>query len=384
MLHTIILSVISTLLTSAVWFLFANVPLYSHMKYSVFTLVLAANALGAESGLPDFLPSGTRVVFGFQVRRLLDSALIQSVTQSLPEQIRPGTAAGALAAAGQGAGQMAAEWQKIVALSGFDPLKDIDEVLIVAAGGRNPPMLVIAHGNFNMERFSANAGLYHGVPVLRNDKSSTGTIALLDASTAILGETAEVRAAIDRRGSGSSIEAAMASTIASLRTRYDVWGLGNGPGKLVPQLSQPGALDSIDRFQFGLSLTHGLELAVELQAHSPKDAAKLLQSAQFLELTLKSQPGAGAAKLDIHEDQGTIKLALTVSEAECKHAIEAWRAAQSRKLAAAAAPVHSLTVTGVTVTGATGAATGALPAPASQTKPASGGTMVFTLPGQRP
>ncbi|HXB73166.1 MAG TPA: hypothetical protein VNY05_33320 [Candidatus Acidoferrales bacterium] len=349
------------------------------MKYSALTLLLAAGAFAAESALPDFLPPATKAVFGVQVRRILNSPVAQ--------EISPGAAAGALA----GAGQMEAEWQKIVALTGFDPFQDIDEVLIACAvddrnqgqnrgqnqghnQGQNPPMLLIARGHFNVERFSANASLYHDVPVLGTDPSSTGTIALLDASTAIFGEIAEVHAAIDRRGSGAShdgaLDAAFASTAASLRSRYDIWGLGDRPVNLIPQSSQPDGLDSIDRFQFGLSVTHGLEIAAEVHARSAKDAEKLMQSVQFLELMMKSQPAAESAKLEIHEEHGTIKLALTISEAELKKAMEAQRAARSRKPAGG----------GVTVTGPAAPPPQTRPA---QITPASGGTMVFTLPGRQ-
>jgi hypothetical protein len=322
------------------------------MRYSALALLLAAGAVAAESGLPDFLPPGTRVMFGVQVRRILNSPLAQGIT--------PGAAAGALA----GAGPMGAEWQKIVSLAGFDPFKDIDELLIASAGeGQKPPMLLIVRGHFNVERFSANASLYHAVPVLRTERSSTGTVALLDASTAILGEIAEIHAAIDRRGSGASIDAALAATIASCRDRYEIWGLGDRPANLVPQPSQPDGLDSIDHFQFGLSITRGLEIAAEVHARSAKDAEKLMQSVQFLELIMKSQPGAESARLDIHEDHGTIKLALTISEAELKKAMEARRAARSPKPPPAAVRVTA-------------------PVAPPQTIPAGAGTTVFTLPGK--
>src|ERR1700681_3547186 len=129
-----------------------------YMKYSALTLLLAASAFAAESGLPDFLPSATKVMFGVQVRRILNSPLTQGT--------HPAAAAGAWSAAGP----MGADWQKIVSLAGFDPFKDIDELLIASTGeGETPPMLVIARGNFNVERFAANASEYHAVPVLRAD-----------------------------------------------------------------------------------------------------------------------------------------------------------------------------------------------------------------------
>jgi hypothetical protein len=325
------------------------------MKYSAFALLLAAHGFAAESGLPDFLPPGTKVMFGVQVQRILNSSLAQGVT--------PGAAAGALPGALPGGASLGADWQKIVALTGFDPFKDIDEVLIAsAAEGQSPPMLVIALGKFNLERFSANASPYHSVPVLTTAKSSTGTVALLDASTAILGDLAEVHAAIDRRGPRGQLGPALAARVNDLRARYDIWGFGNGIANLMPPSPQPSGMDSIDRFQFGISITHGLELAGEVHARSLKDAQQLKQAAQFLELMMKSQPGGDSAKLDIHEDHGTLKLALTISEEELKKAVEAQRAA----LAARKAPGGGVKITTST----------------PQAKPGYNGPNVFTLPGK--
>jgi len=65
-------------------------------------------------------------MFGVQVRRILGSSLAQ------------GANAGATAGALSGAAPMGAEWQKIVSLAGFDPFKDIDEVLIASTGEGEP------------------------------------------------------------------------------------------------------------------------------------------------------------------------------------------------------------------------------------------------------
>lgn len=327
------------------------------MKCSALALVLVSGALAADSSLPDFLPPATKVMFGIQVRRILNSSLAQGVNA--------GAAAGALSATAP----MGADWQRIVSLVGFDPFQDIDEVLIASSNeGQRPPMLLIARGNFNLARFAANATPYHSVPVLRNDGSSTGTIALLDDSTAILGEIAEVEAAIDRRGAGAAIDPEIAAAADSMRSRYDIWGFGDRPAGLVPQGSQTAGLESIDHFQFGISVTHGLELAAEVRASSSRDIAKLRESMQFLELMVKSQPAADSAKFDIHEDHGTFKLSLRISEAEFKKALMAVaRSDAPRK------PVD----TSVKITAP-------IPVTAPQTKPATDGTMVFALPGKRP
>src|SRR5205807_7485668 len=122
-------------------------------------------------------------------------------------------------------------------------------------------------------RFSGNETPYLGVPVLEGPKGS-GVVAMLDASTVIAGERAEVQAAIGRRGAGAvttARDAALATTVASLRERYDTWAVGDGPANLVPASARPDGLDAIDHFQFGISLSHGLELAAEVHVASAKD-----------------------------------------------------------------------------------------------------------------
>jgi len=315
------------------------------MKYCAFVLLLAARAFCAESALPDFLPPGTKIMIGVQLRHILESSLVQTATAGAGAAAAMNSAALPLSGA-----SMAADWQKLVGLAGFDPLKDIDEVLIATPGqGQNPPVLLVAHGNFNLERFSANADSYHSVPMLRSAKGSKGTIALFDASTAVLGDVAEVQKAIDRRGSGRGPGASLAAAVNALRSRYDIWGFGTGISNQTKQPSQQG-LDSIDQFQFGISVSHGLELSAEAHARTAEDAAKLMQSAQFLRMMMAQQPGAEAVKLDIQEDHGTVKLALAISEEELKKAMEAQKLAQAARNKAAAPPPQTRQVNGGTGT----------------------------------
>jgi hypothetical protein len=361
----------STLLTSAVWFS----PLKKHykhgMRYCVFFLLAAHTAIAGDSALPDFLPPGIKVMFGVQVRRIATSPL----AQGLPAD----------ASAMGGAG----DWQKIVSLAGFDSIKDIEEVLMASTGaggeGQTPPMLLIARGNFNAERIAAHAKAYHGVPVLEGVAGSTGVVAMLDTSTAIMGDLTEVHAAIDRRGAGAPLDPTLAATVASLRGRYDIWGLGDKPSSLIPAGAKPDGLDSgfdsIDHFQFGISLTHGLELGAELHAASAKDVEKLTASVGFIEMMIKlQQPGPNSPKFDVSAKNGTIRLALTIPEDEFSKMIETQRALlrQNPKQQAAhtsmdtsikiSAPVEPASVKGQAVR-----------APATD-----GGTTVFALPGKRP
>jgi hypothetical protein len=326
------------------------------MRYCALFLLAAHAAIAGDSALPDFLPPGIKMMFGVQVRRIAASPL----AQGLPAD------ASAIGRAG--------DWQKIVSLAGFDPIKDIKEVLMASTGaapqGQTPPMLLIARGNFNTGRFAAHARPYHGVPVLEGGAGSTGAVAIFDASTAIMGELTEVHAAIDRRGAGAPLDAALAATVASLRAQYDIWGLGDKPASLIPASAKPEGLDtgfeSIDHFQFGISLSHGLELGAELHADSAKDVEKLTASVGFIEMMLKlQQPAGNAPKFDISAKNGTIKLALTIPEQEFNEMIQTQRALLKQN------PIS----------------TPGEPAPvkgqADRAPAANGGTTVFTLPGGR-
>ncbi len=338
------------------------------MRYCLLFLLTAHAAIAGDNALPNFLPPGIKVMFGVQVRRIASSPLAQGFTQD----------AAALGRAG--------DWQKVVSKAGFDPMKDIDvkdidEVLMASTSagvqGQTPPMLLIARGNFNMEQFAEHAKPYQGVPVLEGGAGSTGAIAMFDASTVIMGTLPEVHAAIDRRGAGAPLDPTLAAAVASLRGRYDIWGLGDKPSSLMPAGEKPGnvdaGLDSIDHFQFGISLSHGLELSAELHAASAKDVEKLTASIGFIEMMMKfQQPAANSPKFDVSANNGTIKLALAIPEVEFNKMIETQRMALKQRPALKQQPAQKAanagTDTAITII-----------APAY-----TGGTTVFTLPGRRP
>jgi hypothetical protein len=341
------------------------------MRYCALFLLAAHAAIAGDSALPDFLPPGIKVMFGVQVRRIATSPIAQGFT------------------ADASAMDLARDWQKIVSLAGFDPIKDIEEVLMASTGaggrGQTPPMLLIARGTFNVERFAAHARPYHGVPVLEGGAGSTGVVAMFDASTAIMGELPEVHAAIDRRGAGAPLDAKLAATVDSLRGKYDIWGLGDKPSSLIPAGVKPdgldSGLDSIDHFQFGISLSHGLELGAELHAASAKDVEKLTASVGFIEMLMKlQQPAANSPKIDISVKDGTIKLALAIPEEEFNKMIKTQRAALKQNLKQNLKPTAADTSIKIIAPVEPGPVKRqAVGAPAS-----SGGTTVFTLPGIRP
>jgi hypothetical protein len=161
------------------------------------------------------------------------------------------------------------------------------------------------------------------VPLLGGEKDTDSVAALLDGGTALLGDPGLVRAAIDRRGGKQGIDAALIGRIASLRERYDVWGVGERPDGFAAPMPEAKALESIDRFQFGLQFASGLDLAAEIHARSPEDAEKLRMTLGMLAGILKPQQASeGAAKFDLQVDNGTLKLHVSIPEEELKKAIQ--------------------------------------------------------------
>jgi hypothetical protein len=317
------------------------------MKRGWIALVAAPIVFGSDFTLQDYLPPDTKVVMGLRVHALTESSLFQENSGN--------------------AKTLAENWTKLTALTGFDPLRDIDEVLLTSPADReNAPALVVLRGRFNLERLAAGAELYHGVALQGNGRKGSGVLALLDATTALAGEAPVVKAAIDRRGQPVAYDGALVARVASLRERFDLWGTGDRPQGFVAPSGQNEQLGSIDRFEFGISITHGLELAADVHARSQKDAEKLAGSLAMLQMMAKAQ--ANAAKFDVKLEGSTLKLSFAVSEEELKKAIAAQRSASAPK------PVSSQPKV-------TGEAPAAGPAVRQTTTPA--GTSVFTLPGKR-
>ena len=321
---------------------------FQHTRLGVAVLLAAGAAVGADGGLPNYVAPDTKIVIGMRVRSLVDL-----LSQSFGSDFH--TAASGLLSQ--------------VPLAGFDPLYDLDEVILTPNGrGENPPMLVVAIGRFDVERLAKNAKPYHGVPILETGGGNKQVIALLDGATAIAGDAPQVREAIDRRGSESGLEAKLAARVEPLRSRYDVWGIGDRPRGAAFPKGAPDAFQSMDRFEFGASLEHGLELSARLHLTSVEEAKKLTSSLRMLEAMMKAQPQSGGTRFSLRSENGTLQLSLAIPEEELKKAIEAQRATLA---SAVAAQVGRKTMPAVA------------PSEPKTLTDEKGNTVMVTLPGKR-
>jgi len=286
-------------------------------------LLAAAPLLAEDAALPAYVPSGARLLIGLRVRSLANALTAQGIDKEAQAGV-----SGLLAQ---------------TPLSGLDLFHDIDEILVASTGeAQNSPMLVVMTGRFDAAAFSAGKR-YRGALILENKGPSRGATALVDANTMLEGDLPLVEAALDNAGKGTRIDQALAARAGQLRARYDIWGAGAPPaGAKLPAGAEP--LDSIDRFAFGMSFSHGLECVADLHARSAKDLAKLNSSLQLLEAMLKAQPAdASQGRFDLRTENGGIHLSLSVPEEAFKKAVAAQRASLASALAARlAAPTQPL------------------------------------------
>ena len=290
---------------------------------ALFVSLLFAAASHAESALaiPGFLPQDTKVVIGVQVRALVASPISKAFVAGMSSNVN------------------AADLLKLTAAMGFNPLSDVDDVLIATSGkGENPPALVVAHGRF--DRLQAPGGaMYHGVEMHTAGSKKDSAWAVLDPSTAVAGDPALVRRAIDRRTTAPQLDPAVMTILNALRTQYDIWGYGQLNAASMPAAAKQQGLDAIDRFQFGVNVSSGLQLSATLHMRSSEDGQKLAAGARMLEAMVKSQqPSMQGAQFEIHAENETVKVALSISQEEMNKAIEARLHPESATARAQASP----------------------------------------------
>jgi hypothetical protein len=322
-----------------------------------------------DAAIPSYLPPDTQVVIGVRVRGLVDSSLFKKIPTDFSG--------------------VNVEWTKLASSMGFDPLRDLDDVLIATnARGQDAPALIVAHGRFENLQLPSRGPMYHGIAI-NQGKGANGGMALLDGNTALLGDPAMIRRAIDRRGAASQLDPAMVAILNSLRVSYDIWGYGHIPPGLVPPNANAQGLDSIDRFQFGLRLSNGLVVEATLHTRTSQDGEKLVASARMLEAMVKmQQPSASAGKLDIRTENNQVHVALSVPEEALLKAMEMRRSAGMANSARTGSGATGVSISGTMTRPATGDSGVTIVGGEGSSQPLihsapNGDTVVVTLPGKQ-
>jgi len=202
-----------------------------------------------------------------------------------------------LAQAGQFPG---AGLQELIETAGFDPRRDLREILVSSNGRPGGSAIILARGAFDVPKIleavrasGATIETYKGVPIIQ--KSKGDSMAFPDSTLAITGDAASVRAAIDRMSAPTAIKSTLAVQVNQLSTTEDAWFVSMAPlSQFQPQPpgvagAAPGPFGMISKVQQASGgVKFGVNVVVSLQAVSQTD-----QDAAALAAMLKSFAGVG-------------------------------------------------------------------------------------------
>ncbi len=306
------------------------------------SLAWSAAAGAADSSLLNLVMPDARILVGVNVEHILSSQIGKELSSQLQSRVP--------------------DLQQMLDKTGFDPTRDIQEILIAATGkGQNGPALFLVRGSFDTAKVSAAVAstgrtpqTFEGVQILDNPSQSKGAFAFLDGSIAVGGDLDQVKAAIRRRKQPTTLGAELLSETASLRDRYDIWLVSTAPvnemvddtaGTQVKQITD--LAKSIHHASGGVKFTADLELGADLTTFNPKQAAQLRDTLQlftgFVTASSQNPSGLDPKALKLNAEGKTLHISVLVTGEQLKKAYQAQmaRAAQpqAKPVAAVRQPV---------------------------------------------
>lgn len=198
------------------------------------------------------------------------------------------------------AGQTLAQLDQFAQVSGFDPRRDVKEVLYATTASGS---VLMARGTFHVNGTSPSgaAKVRHGeYDIWRRGASG---FCILDATLAVAGDMPAVEAALDEWKSGSHTAAqALLARVSAVNPQSQVWGISTGSAGFLA--------DNLPRSSSGLDFSHifqGLEdtwfeadLSTGLRAEA-HGATKTEQDASNLRDAVRGMVGLG--RLQVPENQ---------------------------------------------------------------------------------
>ena len=200
-----------------------------------------------------------------------------------------------------------ADLQKLATLTGFDPRRDVRELLVASTGVQGNTGLALAKGQFDISKITALAILhgvisesYNGVNILTEPKKLQG-LAFLDANTVVAGDIASVKGAIDRTKTMQSLPPAVAVKVNQWSNSQDAWGITTvPPSSLVPPMkdAQPNpmlnAAQNVQSAAGGVKFGANVVFSGEAQCDTVQNATTLSDVFKLLVNLAQMQAGQDA------------------------------------------------------------------------------------------
>ena len=300
------------------------------MRQTAFLLpvLLGASLLqAADPQLLNMVPADAKVLAGLNIDQARNSPLGQFLLSAMPPN---------------------QELQQFAATSGFDPRRDLHEILVAATGtDASAAHLILARGTFDVNRLLAlvpkgqdlSQQSYAGTVIYSGGGKGEMNFAFPDATTAVAGDLASVKASLDRRGHASAIDPLLASRISVLSSTLDAWAVSSLPFSALPALQAQGMskgmasselLGKIRQTSGGVKFGDQVQFVGEAITGEPKDATALGDVVKFLVTLIQSQAPAEAApavalmqNLQVVAEGTSVRLDLAIAESQIESLIKA-------------------------------------------------------------
>lgn len=281
-------------------------------------LVAALPAPAADSQLLNLVMPDAVVVAGANVAQAKTSAFGQYVLLQIQSQ--------------------GLEFQKLIAATGFDPTQDVSETL-AASNGTAQTGLVLARGMFDASKIAAAAQAagkavletYQGFTIIEDAKQTHG-LAFPTSTIAVAGDVADVKAALGRVASPSSLPASLVVQITQWSESQDAWAISTvplstfhhagagAPAANIPGLNGQGAFQAIQAAAGGIKFGTNDVITAQATADNAQDAQSMANALQLLvslaQMQASKEPAlaALAQSLQISASGATLNVSLSLPE----------------------------------------------------------------------
>lgn len=304
-------------------------------------LFLASTAFGADAGLLNLVMPDAKVIAGMDIARAKASPFGQFFMKNMNLKDE--------------------DLAKFTAMTGFDPTRDLTEVVIASIDtntkGNNAILLV--RGNFDAARIKL-ALAKNGMDIVQSvmgiemfsKKGDKNSVAFVDSGLAVAGDSVAVKAALERRAGGSGLPAATYAKAQDMSRENDIWMVTSVPvsqfAEKMPD-STPGQINgmmkgdmfsSIEQAAMGVKFAaEMLNVTMEAAVRSEKDATAMADVARFLsgmvQLNRDKPEVAGLAtaldSMKLTTDAKNVRMTISVPQAEIEKMMQQGKAKAGTK-----------------------------------------------------
>ena len=264
--------------------------------------VLQSVALAADPGLLSLVMPDAKILSGIRADQMRDSLFGQYLLSHLPAS--------------------GANLSNFITQTGFDPRKDVTEVILASNGDSKTAQshgLLLARGVFNVPKMSAAARAngattttFNGIDILtfaaRGTPAVAHGMAFLDGSTAVIGDVASVKSAIEQRKSNAPPSSSLLDKVAQVSANNSFWFVTLTPiaqfAAALPDSNLRSALNgnvlaTINQLSGGIRFGDTVKLSLEAVARTDKDAQALADVLKFAAslVQLNGQNNAASAEV---------------------------------------------------------------------------------------